>query len=760
MFLDNDSWPGTHEQRDFVIKALNTPDFAILEGPPGSGKTTTISEIIYQILMGSTGHRPRILLCASTHVAVDNVIQKLNEKFKDSEGGLLEAGIVPLRIGKDDEKIDDTVQRYRIDRRKKEYRALVENEEWFKNSSKEELENYIDEMVINCSNLVCGTTFGILQYPRFRKSRGLYTAPEFDYLIIDEASKTTFQEFLVPAIYAKKWILVGDVMQLSPFTDTLHIRVNLDRLLNQNREKAHIAFLKLIHERTKPGRDYRTGRALIPPRFIYVDSDEVIKELGKLIISKLVNVDEKGYHRYLKKFRFTIINNEVKSSRHMEEIGVILLREKDIEENVCALYDQDIILVPRSVYDRWRDTLPATHILVYPGENALNLHDFRHLDWTVWARGHGRMYTFDRGSLEEEGLDRIKAKFNDALCSSWADQLSWRMKRVFELQMSKKRESEKSSYNRAFSGMMTLLPDYSDDAETRRILRFVNKLRSIAFPSILTSLQAGFRKDKNLPHEDLSILSQGLPPEVKEERYTKLLHQYRMHSQIARIPRDLFYDGKALQQGIDDNERSWNNPLLERYPERVVWVDCQGKMTKNTNDAEARLMLRELSTFRENLRKSGKYIKDDGTPWEVLLLSFYKPQRKYIAELIKKTYPENDNTHRYTRFLLNADSQGKHKIQVYAYTVDNVQGKEDDIVFLSMVRREGNSIGFLDSPNRLNVAITRARYQLVIFGDKRFYERQNDYSHELSYLARGVNMFNPEPTITNAQAKIKVGVKG
>jgi hypothetical protein len=395
--------------------------------------------------------------------------------------------------------------------------------------------------------------------------------------------------------------------------------------------------------------------------------------------------------------------------------------------------------------------------LVNPGDKGLDMHDFRHLDWTVWAERGGRMYTYDRSG--DASLDVIKAKLNDALCSTWADQLSWRMKRVFELQMSKKRESERSSYNRAFSGMMTLLPDYSDDPETRRIIRFVNKLRSIAFPSILTSLQEGFKQDKYLPQEDQSILSQGLPADVKAERYTRLLHQYRMHSEIARIPRDLFYDGKALQQGIADTERLWNNPYLERYPWRIAWINCQGRMNRNTNDDEVRLMLSELSTFRENLRRSGKYVKDDGTEWEVLLLSFYKPQRNYIAEQLKKTFPENNNHHRFTRFLLDADHEGKHKIHVYAYTVDNVQGKENDIVFLSMVRREGNSIGFLDSPNRLNVAITRARYQLVIFGDKRFYERQNDYSHELSFLARNTNQFNPDqgPII---QSKTGIRVKG
>ncbi|KAG9027745.1 hypothetical protein FS842_004882 [Serendipita sp. 407] len=59
--------------------------------------------------------------------------------------------------------------------------------------------------------------------------------------------------------------------------------------------------------------------------------------------------------------------------------------------------------------------------------------------------------------------------------------------------------------------------------------------------------------------------------------------------------------------------------------------------------------------------------------------------------------------------------------QVLLRTVDNFQGEEADVVILSLVRNHGDekagTIGFLKSPNRVNVALTRARHGLFVFGN-------------------------------------------
>ena len=65
-----------------------------------------------------------------------------------------------------------------------------------------------------------------------------------------------------------------------------------------------------------------------------------------------------------------------------------------------------------------------------------------------------------------------------------------------------------------------------------------------------------------------------------------------------------------------------------------------------------------------------------------------------------------------------------YNAEIMIYSVDKFQGKEADIVFLSMVKSGNASLGFMDSPNRLNVAITRAKYQMVIVGNLNYFKKQ------------------------------------
>jgi hypothetical protein len=98
------------DKREAVACALGSPDVLITRGPPGTGKTTFIAELIMQEL--DRNPAARILLASQTHVAIDNAVERVAELRTDSG---LDFEIV--RIGTNDERIAESVEPQRLHRR-------------------------------------------------------------------------------------------------------------------------------------------------------------------------------------------------------------------------------------------------------------------------------------------------------------------------------------------------------------------------------------------------------------------------------------------------------------------------------------------------------------------------------------------------------------------------------------------------------------------------------------------------------------------
>ena len=73
-------------------------------------------------------------------------------------------------------------------------------------------QNVMRRALSSAANLICTTTTGFGGAKTFRDL-------DYDTLIVDEASKVTVAEFLIPARQARRWILVGDEKQLTPYVD-------------------------------------------------------------------------------------------------------------------------------------------------------------------------------------------------------------------------------------------------------------------------------------------------------------------------------------------------------------------------------------------------------------------------------------------------------------------------------------------------------------------------------------------------------------
>jgi len=65
-------------QKEVVRSALSMQDFLLVQGPPGTGKTTFITEVILQTLQQNP--ESRILLSSQTHVALDNALERIQNK--------------------------------------------------------------------------------------------------------------------------------------------------------------------------------------------------------------------------------------------------------------------------------------------------------------------------------------------------------------------------------------------------------------------------------------------------------------------------------------------------------------------------------------------------------------------------------------------------------------------------------------------------------------------------------------------------------
>ncbi len=95
------------EKLRILGKALGVGDVLTIEGPPGTGKTKLITEIVVQWLRRNPGHR--VLLSSQTHVALDNVLERVTS---------LDPGLEVIRVGRSDEpRISEASKRLLLERR-------------------------------------------------------------------------------------------------------------------------------------------------------------------------------------------------------------------------------------------------------------------------------------------------------------------------------------------------------------------------------------------------------------------------------------------------------------------------------------------------------------------------------------------------------------------------------------------------------------------------------------------------------------------
>lgn len=686
--LGNATWDGTSEQREFVLKALGTQDFAFLEGPPGSGKTHAICELILQLIE----QNQRVLLCSTTHVAVDNVLERLVGHFPQVEA---------VRIGNPDridKQVIDCYLEARIDRLFEQWKA----DPTFAGISERDLDAMAEGAVLASANLTCGTTTGILRHPYLSRNEEGQTPrwPHFDVLIVDEASKTTLQEFLVPAQLAHRWVIVGDVRQLPPFTEPKDLEASLAEVSEDERQggngrlsdayqRACLLFAELDKDEAGAGR----------VRWLIDEPPDVLDALVAEIMERAERATLEG--------ELPCLVRLVRKASAPCDVSIA-----DLEcgtERALELLAAHWVLVPTDLLPTVERFLPAELLRLRRDDNLL-AHEFRHAHWVT---SKGRLeppVRVRRGEPHRDVASLLDAEREFFREQTWAKQIAWRLGRVHQLGNAKN-ASDREARQEEIERLLPVAPG------VQWVASAVDAIRDVGVRSVIEALRVP-RTEHRVRRR--SALTDAIPAKVWTERSKLLTRQHRMHPDISAFPREQFYDREAL---IDANtlvgrdaKIGWT--FLSDQPSRRIWVDVVGHEDRGTNPEEVEAMRQVLEAWRT---WSAANPRKDDKRWEVACLSFYNKQEVAIRDMLRRLTNRHGAE---TRFDLP-------NTRIACATVDRFQGREADLVLLSFrnVKRPGHA----DSPNRLNVAITRARFQLVLFGNKAYFERCP--SDELSALA-------------------------
>ncbi|HLU38991.1 MAG TPA: AAA domain-containing protein, partial [Planctomycetota bacterium] len=208
------------DQREAVAHALRAEHFALIHGPPGTGKTTMVVELIRQ----AVARGERVLACAPSNVAVDNLGERLAA-----------AGLRIVRLGhparvlpsvlahtldalieaSPDRKVSKDLRREIEQQQRRVARASGRNA---RGEARAELRRLRDELraqqdatirgLLDTAQVVLATTTGAAD--------PLLGGRAFDLVVIDEAAQAIEAACWIALLRGRRAVLAGDHLQLPP----------------------------------------------------------------------------------------------------------------------------------------------------------------------------------------------------------------------------------------------------------------------------------------------------------------------------------------------------------------------------------------------------------------------------------------------------------------------------------------------------------------------------------------------------------------
>ena len=203
---------------NLVGRMLNTKDYFVLVGPPGTGKTSVVLRKLINRLYSET--EENILLLSFTHRAVDEICSTLEDIIAE-DNGFLDYCRLGTEYNCNDERFAQHLLSKHIDDCKKRSELLEK---------------------INSIRIFASTT------SRLNINHSLLDLKKFDTIIVDESSQLLDYQYIELLSNAKRFILIGDHKQLPAVTLQNHHRSLFERLYLDNLEKNPSVVGQLIHQ--------------------------------------------------------------------------------------------------------------------------------------------------------------------------------------------------------------------------------------------------------------------------------------------------------------------------------------------------------------------------------------------------------------------------------------------------------------------------------------------------------------------------------
>ncbi|XP_048231885.1 uncharacterized protein LOC8275336 isoform X1 [Ricinus communis] len=195
--------------------------------------------------------------------------------------------------------------------------------------------------------------------------------------------------------------------------------------------------------------------------------------------------------------------------------------------------------------------------------------------------------------------------------------------------------------------------------------------------------------------------------------------QYRMHPFISRFPNSRFYFNQILDASNVKCKVYEKHPLPGPMFGPYSFINVFDGREEMDNIGHSWKNMVEVAIVLKIVRRLHKAWNGSNKNLTIGVISPYAAQVNAIRDKLNKKYEDI------------------YGFSVKVRSVDGFQGGEEDIIILSTVRaNSGGAVGFLSNPQRINVALTRARHCLWILGNERTLINSDSIWKELVFDAK------------------------